>query len=455
MSSSLTCILNNQWSSYLNIMDITQTIDNAFHCLDRQRFEICSEQPLFNMKMFNCDVCGRKYGSKQALTTHSRTKHNPQGFSKTKSGDSNSFGNENIETLKTNPTQSDCLNKDFLKLKRLEDYQVFIKKDEKNKISTLGCLVDHSSIFNQIAEDLYQEVYGRSKKYCLDAGIKNDFNNSGNWSNIITHLGSAAVSNSHKFSLLEFIGGAYLNTSSSVDVSVIAGMKNGIKIEQDAISKITGCCSIDDAIVNFYFYNKLKLSHGNLLFVMRVLCLLREFINLRFYLIYGTLGYSSSFSPEVLPQMAFQFFCHLLVDDLFTEIKCEIESFLFLNQSDYQIIKDILKQDKRMIFQKSLPDQDALIGNYSRFMEIVKPRVIKAGRKSSIPISSTSEQTKQSNEEESSEKEKASLHNRLRTLLTINTKFSFRDLKEVFFTLDYFCLWMNKNNYSEERFCKD
>ena len=214
--------------------------------------------------------------------------------------------------------------------------------------------------------------------------------------------------------------------------------------------------SIDDVILGFFDFNISLINNNYLQFLLNLLCLLREFINLRYYLLYDKKHYCSFFSAEILPKLCFEFLEYLnknvseyeskqiipLDRDLLSE-KLRIDRFAIPNKVSTNIVNH--NKDKG----------ENLVSNSAKFIEVTKPKIRKSrisnGLSQQINSNSVSSNQFNLNQEDivmnsltvTTSSKKASLLS-----MSSNSKSAIKEFKEVFFFIDFFCLWLNKNNHS-------
>lgn len=183
-------------------------------------------------------------------------------------------------------------------------------------------------------------------------------------------------------SLIEFISIKYTSLSSLKDISLLNQIYERNILNILNISSFD--LSIDDALYRFFYLNLNLLNKIYLKFLLNLLCLFREYINMKFYLKYEKLNYTSYFSIEILSVLIWEFLCFLGI--------IENESYnenIFMNNKDILIINDMLK------------------------------------------ISNTSTVTVTVTVTDNIEK---------------SSKFKLKDYKEIVFFMDFFTVWLKKNH---------
>lgn len=406
-------------------------------------------------KQFSCGICSLSYSSKQALSGHIRTKHSLKILTKTeKKFETNQNSFDRIHCNDNEMISSSNLN--FLKLRRYEDYLDLLKKSERCIPIKDYFDPNYDSLVDQIIEEAFKELYSNQIKIHHNIQKrKKRRQDSQDWSTSLKNLLITTISNPSNFSILSYISHAYIYVLSSDSINFFRTLKSyKLKQEGSEIKKIVSTYTIDDVLSLFFIFNKQLLNQYYLFFLLKIVCTLREFINLKYFLLYEKHNYTENFSAEALPTIALDFFLNIIdLKDWVGIIKDQAEHTIFTNHSDLDQIDKILRLEKKPIFFKLTnlaTNLTSIIKDYNKFLEMTKPRIRSTGRKSAYSLSVDS--SKMNNK---SNKTENSIYNQIRAHLSTRDSFKVRDTKEIFFMLDYLCLWINKNGYSPKLFCKE
>lgn len=433
---------------------------NQFNIVDdkeanQHNYQFCLQQGNNQVdslsKQHCCSICQRLYSSKQSLSNHMRIKHSDLSQS-----------NAYYDSAPLNENNYQRPNINFLKLINYEDYKYFISSQTTICNSRLGLGISQDHMFNQIVEDTFREVYLSFVKKFKSTRWKKD--ESPDWSSCYEHiLRKDVISNSNNFSILSYIGFAYYYAISCDSICFLRSLKLKVNGFNEMLQKIISSYSIDDVLQAYIKFHTKRFNQHFLLFMLKVVCLLREFINLRQYLHYNKHKYTEKFSPDVIPKFSFEFFIHLLDDNETSLVKSQFRSQIFASQEDNNDLDSILRFEKKekIFFIKppnsSLENKTELVLNFDLFMNVVKPRLKKGERKSPHHIISAAPKDVKEEVADPINKneENDSPFIQLRKELSSSGSFRIRHIREIFFVLDHLCLWLNKYNYCLERFMQE
>lgn len=426
-------------------------------------------------KPFSCHRCEKSYGSQIALNAHLKTKHMTELILQKSVEMISSKKNDNVVNPQTRnyyevsnfSCDQEVKNFDmplnFLGLKKYEDYLKDIKSRNRSKQGTYRKTADvFDYMIKLVIDNVFSELYLQSNLYGKEKDDKIDISRSEmDWISMIAirfHLLEFKVQNPQNLTIIKFIQILYKECTSLEKIPFLELLSKKFDKSQENL-KVNTSYSIDEVFITFIYANKSQLCAEAMFFLIKLLSFLREFINLKYYLIYNKVGYTESFSPDILPSICYEFFIHLFTHEELKKFGLEVteETDLYIPFEDnyllFAILESEMNVEETLNIAKSMQSEEktSLIFNFDKFMQAVKPMhlKIKAHNSSNMIRSMGSDYNVSQNSLESN-----SRHSLLFLDDITSTSEKADVVDEVFFYLDYFCMWLIKHNLSSKAFSK-
>ena len=430
---------------------------------------------------FDCQRCSRTYRSISALKTHIKLKHKdevilhkkfkiPQHPKKDESKELKS-----IFILKSQTLHFDDRNDNFHLSKELKNFE-----HDNTPFNNLNKVEDYIKVIESthykkkiynFQESKQNEINSVSKK--LSDIIHNTYNiiykcddltkpYIENFENLVENEESSwneyysPIKNNKIVinSISQYIQSTYSTVNSYENIMILNKLNSKLVLKKLSLG-FNSIYTIDDVIIGFFDFNISLINPNYLQFLLNLQCLLREFINLRYYLLYDKRHYCSFFSAEILPKLCFEFLEYL------NKSVSEYDSKQII-PLDKDLLSEKLRIDRFVIPSKVLTNLvnynkdkgESLIRNSSKFIEVTKPKIRKSrisnGLSQQINSSVSSNNFNLNHDDIIRNSISITTSSKKASLLSMssNSKSAIKEFKEVFFFIDFFCLWLNKNNHS-------
>ncbi len=407
--------------------------------------------------LIKCPRCDKEYKSITAQKAHIVRKHKDEveyhkKFKFINTTDIQSMINNNITHV--NPNKNYDLAPFFGNLHKIEDFIKVIQSTKRKRevnFTDKNKSVDEFFSISKILQAVFIIIYNGDKNKLTFQDIidnKSSLSENSTW----TEAHKINKPPSKVSCLTSFIFIQYKNSYSYKDIPLLNLIHSHI-IENKLMVR-NSSISIDYALVLFFYFNMTKLNSAYLMFLLKILCLLREFINLKYYIKYHKTNYTSCFSSIILPNLCFEFL-QLLSKDMIID---------GIDNLDIKMLNEKLRVESKFLDENntSLPFNEkenelekknftCRIVNINKFFKIIKSN--KRKRTSNGLDQSLQDSLMQSNEKTDHKLSLSETINNPKDLLgsltSESTKSSIiKEFKEVFLFIDFFCVWLNKNNYS-------